>query len=225
MIKAPHADQSTAADPGESSQANGQASAVDGIGGRRAPRRRGRCGGCAFEHREQQGHLENHLGDGSDHPRARVHALGGLGLGDRGLRSGCETLVKYDQQGRLVPALATRSRRRTRPRTSTTSARASSSGTARRSRRPTSSTRCKRAASTKAGSQIAAFYTSREVDHGAGQQGHDQAHKPDPYFRYSPAVTYIRREGVLGGALKDIGTPQTLTMCTGPFRFTNSGGR
>ena len=45
---------------------------------------------------------------------------------------GCETLVKYDRNGGLVPALATRSRRRTRRRTSTTCARASSSGTASR---------------------------------------------------------------------------------------------
>ena len=45
---------------------------------------------------------------------------------------GCETLVNYDKQGGLSRRSRRRSRRRTRPPTSTTCARASSSGTASR---------------------------------------------------------------------------------------------
>ncbi len=48
------------------------------------------------------------------------------------------------------------------------------------------------AASEKAGSQIAAFYTRGQVDHRAGRSRDREAVKtPDPYFRYAVAVTYI----------------------------------
>src|SRR5262249_40040121 len=43
---------------------------------------------------------------------------------------------------------------------------------------------------------------------------------PDPYFRYTPAVTYILEKSFWQQNGKKVGTPGTLTMCTGPFRFT-----
>ena len=48
--------------------------------------------------------------------------------------------------------------------------------------------------------------------------------QPDPYFRYAVAVTYILQKKYWQANLKDIGTPQKLTMCTGPFRFTKFRG-
>ena len=43
---------------------------------------------------------------------------------------------------------------------------------------------------------------------------------PDPYFRYSPAVTYILEKAFWQKNGKKVGAPGTLTMCTGPYRFT-----
>jgi peptide/nickel transport system substrate-binding protein len=77
------------------------------------------------------------------------------------------------------------------------------------------------AASKTAGSQIAAFYTSvqsmRITSPGTITI---KLKSPDPYFRYTPAVTYILEKSFWQKNGKKVGTPDTLTMCTGPFRFT-----
>lgn len=44
--------------------------------------------------------------------------------------------------------------------------------------------------------------------------------KPDPFFRYLMATTFIVEKAFWEAHQKDIGTPGVLTMCTGPFQFT-----
>ena len=63
-----------------------------------------------------------------------------------------------------------------------------------------------------------------QVDHGKGQPGRRPLTHPDPYFRYAAAVTYILEKKYWQANLKDIGTSQALTMCTGSFRFTSFRG-
>ncbi len=81
-----------------------------------------------------------------------------------------------------------------------------------------------RAASEKAGSQIAAFYTAVKSITASGDRVVVRMKQPDPYFRYAPAVTYILQKKYWQANLKDIGTPNKLTMCTGPHRFTKFQG-
>ena len=80
------------------------------------------------------------------------------------------------------------------------------------------------AASQKAGSQIAAFYTAVKSITASGDRVVVRMKQPDPYFRYAPAVTYILQKKYWQANLKDIGTPKKLTMCTGPHRFTKFQG-
>jgi len=137
---------------------------------------------------------------------------------------GCETLVRYDQLGRLKPALAT---------SFNTPDALTYVYTLRQNVKFWDGTTLKpadvvfslkQAASEKAGSQIAAFYTAVSSITAKGNKITIKLKEPDPYFRYTPAVTYILEKKYWQANLKDIGTPQKLTMCTGPFRFTSFNG-
>jgi peptide/nickel transport system substrate-binding protein len=137
---------------------------------------------------------------------------------------GCETLVKYDRIGRLRPALA---------RTFTTPNALTYVYGIRKNVRFWDGTTLtpedvafslQRAASQKAGSQIAAFYTAVKSIKAQGNRVVIRMKQPDPYFRYAVAVTYILQKRYWQANLKDIGTPQKLTMCTGPHRFTKFQG-
>jgi peptide/nickel transport system substrate-binding protein len=137
---------------------------------------------------------------------------------------GCETLVKYDRLGRLVPALAdhfggpnilTRTYRIRKnvhfwDGTTLTPADVVYS--------------LQRAASSKAGSQIAAFYTSVKSITAQGDRVVVKLKQPDPYFKYAVAVTYILEKKYWQAHLKTIGTPQAIPVCTGPFQFTSFKG-
>ena len=137
---------------------------------------------------------------------------------------GCETLVKYDRIGRLRPALATAF---TTPNALTYSYRIRKNvkfwdGTTLTPADVVYS--LQRAGSAKAGSQIAAFYTAVKSINAVGDRVVIRLKQPDPYFRYAVAVTYILQKSYWQKNVKDIGTPQKLTMCTGPFRFTKFRG-
>lgn len=137
---------------------------------------------------------------------------------------GCEMLVRYDRLGRLTPALASSF---SNPNALTYVYQIRKNvkfwdGTTMTPEDVVFS--LKRAASTKAGSQIAAFYTSVKSITASGGKVTVRMKKADPYFRYAPAVTYILQKKYWAANLKDIGTPQKLTMCTGPFRFTSFRG-
>jgi peptide/nickel transport system substrate-binding protein len=174
-----------------------------------------------------------------DAPRADItHLTWALGAPIRGLEYthsadsgsatvislGCETLVRYDRLGRLRPALAASF--------STPNALTYVYNVRKNVKFWDGSTltpadvvfSLKQAASEKAGSQIAAFYTAVKSISAAGNRVVIRMKKPDPYFRYAPAVTYILQKKYWQANLKDIGTPQKLTMCTGPFRFTSFRG-
>ncbi len=70
-------------------------------------------------------------------------------------------------------------------------------------------------------SNIASFYTSVRSMRATGRDRVTIRLKtPDPYFRYSPAVTYIVQRAFGQRNTKTLGTPDVLTMCTGPYRFT-----
>ncbi len=137
---------------------------------------------------------------------------------------GCETLVKYDRLGRLVPGLASsfgapdiltrvyRIRKNVKFWDGSTLTPADVVYS------------LQQAASSKAGSQIAAFYTAVKSIKAQGDRVIIKLKQPDPYFRYAVAVTYILQKKYWQANLKDIGTPQKLTMCTGPFRFTKFKG-
>lgn len=137
---------------------------------------------------------------------------------------GCETLVRYDSRGRLRPGLATSFKT---PDPSTYIY------TIRRNVRFWDGTTLtpadivyslERAASAKAGSQIAALYTSVRSIRADGNNVVIKLKAPNAYFRYSPAVTYILQKKYWQANLADIGMPQKLTMCTGPYRFTRYKG-
>jgi peptide/nickel transport system substrate-binding protein len=137
---------------------------------------------------------------------------------------GCETLVKYDRIGRLRPALATAF---TTPNSLTRVYRIRKNvkfwdGSTLTPEDVVFS--LQQAASEKAGSQIAAFYTAVKSITAQGDRVVVKLKTPDPYFRYAVAVTYILQKKYWEAHLKDIGTPQTLTMCTGPHRFTKFQG-
>jgi peptide/nickel transport system substrate-binding protein len=137
---------------------------------------------------------------------------------------GCETLVKYDRIGRLRPGLA---RAFTTPNALTYVYRIRRNvkfwdGSTLTPEDVVYS--LQRAGSEKAGSQIAAFYTAVKSITASGDRVVIRMKQPDPYFRYAVAVTYILQKKYWQANLKDIGTPQKLTMCTGPHRFTKFQG-
>jgi peptide/nickel transport system substrate-binding protein len=133
---------------------------------------------------------------------------------------GCETLVRYDKKGGLVPALAdsfstpnsTTYVYHLRPRVKFWDGKPLTTADVLYS--------LQQAASKTAGSQIAAFYTSVKSMTAKGQTVTIKLSQPDPYFRYTPAVTYILEKAFWVKHGKNVGTPGTLTMCTGPYRFT-----
>src|SRR6478672_5630658 len=133
---------------------------------------------------------------------------------------GCETLVRYDRNGGLVPALAASF---STP-NSTTYVYHVRQGVKFWDGKPLTAAdvlySLQEAASKTAGSQIAAFYTSVKSMSPKGSTVTIKLTAPDPYFRYSPAVTYILEKAFWQKHGKDTGTPGTLTMCTGPYRFT-----
>ena len=137
---------------------------------------------------------------------------------------GCETLVRYDRLGRLTPALAS-AFSTPNPRTYVYEIRKNVKFWDGTTLKPADVVfSLKQAASEKAGSQIAAFFTSVASIRAQGNRVVIKLKEPDPYFRYTGAVTYILQKKYWQAHLKDIGTPQTLTMCTGPFRFTSFNG-
>ena len=181
-----------------------------GVAARRGTRRTRRRGGrCPLRRCTRRRHQQADVGDGRADPRPRVHALGRLGLRHGDLR-------------RLRDARPLRQERRARPALADVvldaelddvrlprCARASSSGTARTLTAADVLYSLQQAASKTAGSQIAAFYTSVKSMKATGRRTITiKLKSPDPYFRYSPAVTYILEKAFWQKNGKNIGTPQ-----------------
>jgi peptide/nickel transport system substrate-binding protein len=79
-----------------------------------------------------------------------------------------------------------------------------------------------RAADKKGGSQIASFFTDVKSIKATGpSQVTIKLAKPNPFFKYSIAVTYIGEKAYWSAHLKTLGTPAGLNMGTGPFQFTS----
>jgi peptide/nickel transport system substrate-binding protein len=77
-----------------------------------------------------------------------------------------------------------------------------------------------RSASTKAGSELATFFASvRSMKATGPYQVTIKLKGPNPFFRYSLAVTPIGEKRFWSRHLKDIGTRGVLNMGTGPFKF------
>src|SRR5882672_2240603 len=134
---------------------------------------------------------------------------------------GCETLVRFDKNGGLQPALADRF---STP-NSTTYVYHVRKGVKFWDGHPLTAAdvlySLQQAASKTGGSQIAAFYSSVASMKATGPGTITiKLSAPDPYFRYSPANTYILEKAFWQTNGKNVGTPGTLTMCTGPYRFT-----
>ena len=135
---------------------------------------------------------------------------------------GCETLVRYDKSGALIPDLADSF---STP-NSTTYVYHVRSGVKFWDGHPLTTAdvlySLQQAASKAGGSQIAAFFTSVQSMKATGPSTITiKLKSPDPYFRYTPADTYILEKSFWQKNGKKVGTPGTLTMCTGPFRFTS----
>jgi peptide/nickel transport system substrate-binding protein len=133
---------------------------------------------------------------------------------------GCETLVRYDKNGGLVPALADSF---STP-SSTTYVYHLRAGVKFWDGKPLTPAdviySLQQAASKTAGSQIASFFSSVKSMTAKGRTITIRLTAPDPYFRYTPAVTYILEKAFWQKHGKSTGSPGTLTMCTGPYRFT-----
>ena len=134
---------------------------------------------------------------------------------------GCETLVRYDKNGGLRPALAASF---SAPNPTTYVYRLRRGVKFWDGRTMTAADvlySLQQAASKTAGSQIAAFYSSVASMKATGPRTITiKLKSPDPYFRYTPAVTYILEKAFWQKNGKKVGAPGTLTMCTGPYRFT-----
>jgi peptide/nickel transport system substrate-binding protein len=136
------------------------------------------------------------------------------------ISAGCETLVKYDHNGGLVPALADSF---STPNSTTYVYHVRKGVKFWDGKSLTAADvlySLQQAASKTAGSQIAAFYSSVKSMTAKGSTVTIKLTAPDPYFRYTPAVTYILQKAFWQKNGKNTGTPGTLTMCTGPYRFT-----
>jgi peptide/nickel transport system substrate-binding protein len=134
---------------------------------------------------------------------------------------GCETLVRYGKTGALTPALASSF---STP-NATTYVYNLRKGVKFWDGHPLTTADAvyslQQAADKAAGSQLAAFYTNVASIKATGPRTVTIKLKaPDPYFRYTPAVTYILEKAFWVKNGKKVGTPGTLTMCTGPYRFT-----
>ncbi len=133
---------------------------------------------------------------------------------------GCETLVRYGRDGSLTPALAASF---STPNSKTYVYRLRK-GVKFWDGHPLTTAdvlySLQQAASKTAGSQLASFYSSVASMKASGRTITIKLSAPDPYFRYTPAVTYILEKAFWVKNGKTVGTPGTLTMCTGPYRFT-----
>jgi peptide/nickel transport system substrate-binding protein len=79
-----------------------------------------------------------------------------------------------------------------------------------------------RSASKASGSELATFFGSVASMKATGpSQITIKLKGPDPFFRYSLAVTPIGEKAFWSKHLKDIGTPGVMNMGTGPFKFVS----
>ena len=79
-----------------------------------------------------------------------------------------------------------------------------------------------RSASKEGGSELATFFGSVASMKATGpSQITIKLKGPDPFFRYSLAVTPIGEKAFWSKHLKDIGTPDVMNMGTGPFKFVS----
>jgi peptide/nickel transport system substrate-binding protein len=132
---------------------------------------------------------------------------------------GCETLVRYDRLGRLTPALAS-SFSTPNSRTYVYRIRRGVRFWDGRLLKPADVVYSLQQAAKK-GSQISSFFTSVDSIRATGPSTVTiKLKEPDPFFRYSIAVTYVVQRKFWAAHQQNIGRPGVLTMCTGPFRFT-----
>ncbi len=134
---------------------------------------------------------------------------------------GMETLVQYDQLGRLRPNLASSF---STP-NATTYVYNLRKGVKFWDGRPLTTAdviySLQQSASKAAGSNIASFFSGVQSFKATGpRQVTIKLNSPNPFFRYSIAVTYIGEKQYWSKHLKDLGTPGVLNMGTGPFKFT-----
>jgi peptide/nickel transport system substrate-binding protein len=131
-----------------------------------------------------------------------------------------EPLVKYDAQGHLTPDLAS-SFFTPNPTTYVYNLR---KGVEFSDGQPLTTAdviySLQQSASTKAGSQLATFFASVKSMKATGpNQVTIKLKGPNPFFRYSLAVTPIGEKAFWSQHLKDIGTSGVMNIGTGPFKF------
>jgi len=156
---------------------------------------------------------------------ATIRGLEGTHSSDSGsstvISVGCETLVRYDKNGALTPALASSF---STPNSTTYVYHIRKSVKFWDGKTLTAADALyslQQAASKTAGSQIASFFSSvASMSITAPGTITIKLTQPDPYFRYTPAITYILEKAFWQKNGTNVGTPGTLTMCTGPYRFT-----
>ena len=134
---------------------------------------------------------------------------------------GMEPLVRYDKLGRLTPALA-KSFSTPNPTTYVYNLR---SGVKFWDGHPLTTDdviySLQQSASKAAGSQVASFFSDvKSMTATGANQVTIKLKKPNPFFRYSIAVTYIGEKAYWSTHLKDLGTSTGLNMGTGPYQFT-----
>jgi peptide/nickel transport system substrate-binding protein len=134
---------------------------------------------------------------------------------------GMETLVQYDRLGRLRPNLASSF---STP-NATTYVYNLRKGVKFWDGRPLTAAdvvySLQQSASKAAGSNIATLFSGVTSIAATGpRQVTIKLNGPNPFFRYTIAVTYIGEKRYWSAHLKDLGTPGVLNMGTGPFKFT-----
>ena len=134
---------------------------------------------------------------------------------------GMEPLVQYDRLGRLKPDLATSF---SNP-NATTYVYNLRKGVKFWDGRPLTPAdvvySLSQAASKAAGSNIATLFSGVTSIAASGpRQVTIKLKSPNPFFRYTIAVTYIGEKRYWSAHLKDLGTPGVLNIGTGPFKFT-----
>src|SRR5215470_7058186 len=133
-----------------------------------------------------------------------------------------EPLVKYDAQGHLRPDLASSFAIRN-PTTYVYNLR---KGVKFSDGQPLTTAdviySLQQSASKKNGSELATFFGSvKSMTATAPNQVTIKLKGPNPFFRYSLAVTPIGEKAFWSQHLKDIGTPGVMNMGTGPFKFVS----
>jgi peptide/nickel transport system substrate-binding protein len=134
---------------------------------------------------------------------------------------GMEPLVRYDLIGKLTPALASSF---STP-NATTYVYNIRKGVKFWDGKPLTTAdviySLQRAADKKGGSQIASFFSDvKSMTATGASQVTIKLAKPNPFFKYSIAVTYIGEKAYWSAHLKTLGTPAGLNMGTGPFEFS-----